>query len=411
MAEVKFYLEKRKDKLTGELVKHNVPILLFYSFNGKRLQYYTGYRIDAIKWDEKGMKVKKNYSEASEINKELIKLTAKIDDIHSKAKALGDNINPDYFKDRLNGKKKEAKNGDLIWEYYQEYIDSLKITLTAKSIINSKLTQKTLEDFSKQRRFSLRYENIDPYFWQEFFDWCYNTNEWNNNYTGTHINKFKAFLNWSVQRGYTTNIDFRKVRSVKENTEIIYLQYEEVLHFYKFKFKDKILSMVRDMYCLGCFTGLRHSDIIKLMPENIQENQIVYRVVKTKQSNIIPLNKYSREILKRNANKHAPYSMLQMKVEPISQILKDAMKEAGLNRTVQIVHFRGAERIDENKPLWDAATFHTSKKTFVTNFLERGGSLTTAMAITGNKSYSVIKRYFKIADKFKAQEMARIFGK
>jgi hypothetical protein len=92
MAEVKFYLEKRKDKLTGELVKHNVPILLFYSFNGKRLQYYTGYRIDAIKWDEKGMKVKKNYSEASEINKELIKLTAKIDDIHSKAKALGDNI-------------------------------------------------------------------------------------------------------------------------------------------------------------------------------------------------------------------------------------------------------------------------------------------------------------------------------
>jgi integrase len=411
MAEVKFYLEKRKDKLTGELITQNVPILLFYSFNGKRLQYYTGYRSDFRKWDEGGMKVKKNYPEASQINNELTKLAGKVIDIHGRAKALGEKITPNYFKDRLNGKKKDAKNGDLIWMYYKEYIDAAKITFTNATLIKSRQTFKAMEEFSRDRKFSMRFDNFDPYFWQEFLDWCYNTKKWNNNYTGTHINKFKAFLNWSVKRGYCTSVEFRKVRSVKENTEIIYLKFEEVMHFYNFEFADKQRELVRDMYCLGCFTGLRHSDIIKLMPENIEEDQIVYRVVKTKQPNIIPLNQYSRAILKKNEGLHSPYCMVQIKVCPISQILKDAMKEAGLTRMVQIVHFRGAERLDESKPLWDAATFHTSKKTFVTNFLERGGNLTTAMAITGNKSYSVIKRYFKIADSFKTTEMQRIFGR
>lgn len=410
MAEVKFYLEKRKDKLSGELNTTNVPILLFYSFNGKRLQYYTGYRIDSQKWDEEKMKVKKNFSESAEINRELNKLTARVEDIHNRAKALGEKVSPEYFKDRLNGKKKDAKNGDLIWKYFDEYLESIKVTHLKTSVTKTTQSRNVLLDFSKERRFPITFDTIDPLFWQEFFDWCFNTKGWFNNYTGIHINKMKAFLNWSVKRGYTTNLEFRKVRKMYENTEIIYLTFEEVQHFLNFDFKDEIRRLVRDMYCLGCFTGLRHSDIIKLLPENIQDNQIVYRVVKTKEPNIIPLNKYSREILKRQENKHTPNCMPQIKIVPISQLLKDAMKEAELNRMVQIIHFRGAERHDESKPLWDAATFHTSKKTFVTNFLERGGSLTTAMAITGNRSYSVIKRYFKIADSFKAKEMARIFG-
>lgn len=410
MAEVKFYLEKRKDKTTGKINTINVPILLFYSFNGKRLQYYSGYRIDASKWDEERMKVKKNYSEAADINRELTKLEAKVEDIHNKAKALGEKVSPEYFRDRLNGKRKDAKNGDLIWDSYKEYLESLKVTHTKKSIQESTRTSIVLKDFSKERRWSMTFDSIDTIFWQEFFDWCYNTKGWFNNYTGTHINKLKAFMNWSVKRGYTTNLEFRRVRRMQENTEIIYLTFEEVQQFLNHKFKKEEYAQMRDLYCLGCFTGLRYSDISRLLPENILNDKIVYRVVKTKEPNIIPLNQYSRKILERNKSIHPIYSMPQIPKVKTSEYLKAAMKEAKLTRVVQIVHFKGAERFEESKPLWDAATFHTSKKTFVTNFLERGGSLTTAMAITGNKSYSVMRRYFKIADTFKAKEMERIFG-
>lgn len=410
MAEVRFYLEKRKDKATGDVNRAKVPILLFYSFESKRLQYYTGERIDAAKWDETAMRVKKNVAEASEINKELNRLVAKVEEIHTKASVLGERLSPEYFKDRLSGRKKEAKNGDLIWPYYQEYLDSLKVTHAAKSIIESTNTRRILKEYSQERRRSMTFDSIDQHFWEDFFDWCYHTRDYNNNYTGTHIDKFKAFLNWSVKRGYNTFMEFRKQRRMWENTEIIYLTYEELQKFLKCKLKDQLHRYVRDMYCLGAFTGLRYSDVIRLQPMNIVDDQIHYRVKKTKQPNIIPLNKYSRMLLDRNKGLHPTHCMPYVGGN-VNGILKGAMKEAGLNRMVQIVHFQGAERKEETKPLWDAATFHTSKKTFITNFLERGGSLTTAMAITGNKSFKVIKRYFKIADSFKAREMARIFGK
>ena len=103
MAEIKFYLEKRKDKETSILITKNVPIFLFYSFNGQRLQYFTGRRIDAAKWDESSMRVKRGYSEASEINRELDKLAVKIKDIKDKAKALDVELSLDYFRENLKG--------------------------------------------------------------------------------------------------------------------------------------------------------------------------------------------------------------------------------------------------------------------------------------------------------------------
>jgi hypothetical protein len=49
---IKFFIEKRKDKSTKQLITLNVPIFLDYSFDSKRLNYYTGLRIDADKWDD-----------------------------------------------------------------------------------------------------------------------------------------------------------------------------------------------------------------------------------------------------------------------------------------------------------------------------------------------------------------------
>ena len=47
---VNFYIEKRKDKNGVPIIK-NVPIHMFFSFDSKRLIYYTGYRVDKSKWN------------------------------------------------------------------------------------------------------------------------------------------------------------------------------------------------------------------------------------------------------------------------------------------------------------------------------------------------------------------------
>ena len=51
-----FCLEKRKKN--GIVVEENMPISMRLTFNGIRINFSTGFRIDAPKWDEAKKRVK-----------------------------------------------------------------------------------------------------------------------------------------------------------------------------------------------------------------------------------------------------------------------------------------------------------------------------------------------------------------
>ena len=412
MAEVKFYLEKRKDKETGKVITKNVPILLFYSFDGQRLQYFTGYRIDALKWDEEKMKVKRGVAEAFEVNKELDKLKTKVNDTHDKAKYLGEELTLEDLRDGLNGKQITADKKSFE-EYLEEYKESSALTKSKATISSIKSAFNILGEFSEDEGMRINFKTITQEFYDKFLDYCFNTKGYKNNYTGNLIKQFKAFLNWATDRGYNTNLDFRKksFKKLTEEPEIIYLTYEELMLLYKYKPKGDInLEYVKDMFCFGCFTGMRYSDIISLIPENIQKETINYRIAKTNESNTIPLNPYTKEILTKYKGKYPNKCLPVVQEKKIGEYLRDLFKEAKLNRKVQKINFQGAKKITETLPLSGAISFHMSKKTFMTNFLAKGGSLLTAMAITGNKDFKTARRYYKVVDTLKADEMAKVFG-
>ena len=160
----------------------------------------------------------------------------------------------------------------------------------------------------------------------------------------------------------------------------------------------------------ACFTGMRYSDILALKSENIQGDFIRYRVVKTGQSNMIPLNKYSKTIINRYKGKIGEKSLPVISEQNTNDYLKELFKKVKLNRKVQKVSFQGAKTTKITAPLSEIITFHISKKTFMTNFLAKGGSLLTAMSITGNKDFKTAKRYYKVVDSLKSDEMAKVFG-
>ena len=180
---------------------------------------------------------------------------------------------------------------------------------------------------------------------------------------------------------------------------------------YNFNLKKfKKLDAIRDLFCFGCFTGMRLSDILALSHENVHEGKILFRVEKTEQSNFIPLNSYTKAIIKKYAKKFPNKSLPSYSEGFINEQLKELFKKVEINRKVQLTHFQGAKKIKKVEPLSEIVTFHMSKKTFMTNFLAKGGSLITAMSITGNKDFKTAKRYFKVVDSLKAEEMAKVFG-
>jgi site-specific recombinase XerD len=413
ITEAKFYLEKRKNKETGNLITTNVPIFLFYSFEGKRLQYFTGYRIDAILWDEKQMKVKKGFDNSADINRELGKLKTRVEEIHDKAKALNENLTIEEFRERIKGDKpvKVKKNFS---QYLEEYLESSKLTKGAGTMraINSSFN--IFNEFAKEKNIRLDFKNITQEFYDLFLNYCFNDKDYKNAYTGKLIKDLKSFLNWATERGHNSHLDFRKksFKKLTEEPEIIYLTYDELMKLYNHNFKSNpSWEQIRDVFCFGCFTGMRFSDIASLAPEHIQSDFINFRVVKTSQNNTIPLNPYSKKILAKYKGKFLNKCLPVISEANTNEYLKDLFGSIGLNRKVQKINFQGAKRIELTAPLCEVITFHISKKTFMTNFLAKGGSLITAMSITGNKDFKTAKRYFKVVDSLKADEMTKVFGK
>jgi integrase len=376
--EAKFYLEKRKDKQTGELIIRNVPIFLFYSFGGKRLQYFSGFRVDALLWDEKAMKVKRNSNDAADINRELGKLKSKIEEIHDTAKALKEELTIELFRERIKGEQAPKAKKDFL-TCLDEYLESSKITKGEGTMRAIKSSFNSFKEFAKFTRTKLDFSNITQDFYDSFLNYCF---------------------------------DERSFKKLTEEPEIIYLTYDELMSLYNYNLKGNTkLEQVRDVFCFACFTGMRYSDIAALAPEHIQKDYINYRVVKTSQNNMIPLNPYTHKLLSKYKGKLNDRCLPVISESNTNDYLKELFGEIELNRKVQKINFQGAKRIAVTAPLCEVITFHISKKTFMTNFLARGGSLLTAMSITGNKDFKTAKRYYKVVDSLKSDEMAKVFGK
>ncbi len=425
--QVKFYLEKRKDKDTGELITVNVPILLFYSFGSGRLQYYTGLRIDAVLWNEDEMRAElpKNIkldkiqakdfaTKIKEINTKLKSLEVRVEEIRKKAEGRDEELTIGLFKEHLRTEK-PIKGNKTFAECLVEYIDSSRLTKGKGTMRAINSTFNILKEFSKDTNSRLEFNNITQEFYDKLLDYCFKKKEYKNNYTGKLIKDLKAFLNWATERGYNKKLDFRRksFKKLSEEPEIIFLTWEELMKLYKHKFKkgEERLEQIRDVFCFACFTGMRYSDLVGLEYEHIQNDFIVYRVVKTGQNNTIPLNSYSSAILKKYNKKIPGGKCLPVISEQnTNDYLKELLEKLKFNRKVQQIHFQGAQRIKTILPLHEAVTFHVSKKTFMTNFLAKGGSLLTAMSITGNKDLKTARRYYKVVDSLKAEEMARVFG-
>ena len=105
---VKFRLETRYQATEKgkELITENVPIYLFFNFDGKQLRYYTGYRIDRSKWNPETERVKRNVfnkigESATDINNHLREIETHVTDIYDGQKALKKNPTVSFVRDEL----------------------------------------------------------------------------------------------------------------------------------------------------------------------------------------------------------------------------------------------------------------------------------------------------------------------
>jgi integrase len=402
MATVNFYLDKPKSKTPTQ-------IFLFFSFKGKRIKVYTGERIPPKYWDEKNQKVKTAYTGSDEINAGLKKLDEDINRIYREAKILGKPLTTEHIKEVLlsGGTASDEK------AFFVAFTEFLKIAKTTKAVQTVKSFQTTynhLKGFEKHTGKKITFATIDLPFGENLNEYLLTEVKLANNTIAKIFKNLKTFLTDSAVRGFNTKMEYRKFKIQREDKEVVFLSWNELMAVYNAKLTLKTLEKVRDVFCFGCFTGMRYSDIYNLRPENIKEDEIIIRTQKTKEVNSIPLNNFSKAILDKYASgigKALPvYSNQKM-----NEHLKSIGKLAKLDEIVSLTYFRGAERVEISCPKHELLTTHIARKTFITNSLQMGMRTEVLKSITGHKSERAFKRYYKIVDEFKKSEMQRVWDR
>ena len=97
--------------------------------------------------------------------------------------------------------------------------------------------------------------------------------------------------------------------------------------------------------------------------------------------------------------------------QKFNEYIKKCCKEAEINILVTITRYIGQRRVDKTAPKYEFITSHTARKTFVTNSLILGMKEIVIRNITGHKKESSFRRYVKIAEDFKRQEMDSTWNK
>lgn len=289
---MKITFELRKEKMNQNGL---IPIQLVVRYNGKRIRKNTGHSVLEQHWN--GHRIKPNLKKEKEnnyqlINQDLQELEEKVSKLFLYLKANDIPFSIEKFNELFEKKEELSRNTFDFFKCFDEYINKGKLTKTPNTIKGQTTIKNYLELFCEKNGITLSFDKIDGDFFESLRDYSFEIKKMKQNYFAKVIKVLKSFLNWATEKGYNTNREFEKFKAAEHDIDIVYLTFEELMTLYEKEFDSDKLSHVRDFYCMGCFTGLRFSDLSKLHLANISEDHIILSIQKTKtQNHAIKLNK------------------------------------------------------------------------------------------------------------------------
>ena len=418
-----FTLESRKKD--GVLIVENVPIRMRVNFASKRIEFTTGYRIDAAKWDSDKQRVRngctnKLKQSASEINASLLGYYTEVQEIFRKFEVEEIVPTPEQIKEAFNAlhnpieieevpPRKSTPNA--FYKVFDEFVRDCGR--------QNDWTDSTYEKFAAVKnhlmnfRTELTFDFFDEKGLNDYVTYLRDIKEMRNSTIGKQLSFLKWFLRWAFKKGLHQNNAYDSYKPKLKSTQkkIIFLTWEELNKLREFEIPaaKQALDRVRDVFLFQCFTGLRYSDVFNLRRSDIKGDHIEVTTVKTSDSLIIELNKHSKAIL----DKYKDVAFEDDKVLPVitNQKMNDYLKElaelAGIDEPVRQTYYRGNERIDEVTPKYALLGTHAGRRTFICNALVLGIPPQVVMKWTGHSDYKAMKPYIDIADDIKANAMSK----
>ncbi len=398
LAQIQFLLNRQKQNKEGMF-----PIVMHVTFNSERVRKSTGQKTLEAHWHEKHQQVKEPrksepYNDYDLINSELDKMYSKAKSILKHATFNEIPLSKEYFESEWNSKYAKTLKEKPFVEYFEQFIEVQKPLKAKRTITGYNTSLNFMKDYMEYSGKKITLDNFDMDLFEGLREYAYTIRGLSDNTFSTTFKRYKTLMGWALQKGYHNNTRFKGFKTPEKPREIICLYEDELFELYHYEFKNKRLDKVRDIYCFGCFTGLRFSDIIDLKDEHITGDEIQKVIVKTKEFKRIPLNKFALEILQKYKDLITPLPKISS--QKFNDYIKEACKEVGIDTPTLVTRFSGNEVIRKTVPKHELITSHTARKTFTTNSLIFGMNESVVKEITGHKKDENFRRYVKLAESY-----------
>ncbi|MBI2272261.1 MAG: phage integrase SAM-like domain-containing protein [Bacteroidetes bacterium] len=408
---VRFYLKRPNgDRISG--------IYAQLHFNQTVFKYYLLEKVHPEDWNFKtqrarsGVRSKKNL----EFNQRLNYVATKISDAFYNYQNTheGRPPVPKVFRELLDeifDKKSQARidreTSISFWGFLTNLIERMEsgsrvhlkrgTPLANSTIKNMRNLKNHLQSYEVYSSRKLVFDSIDMRFYYGFIDYLTKVKKANINSIGKLITNIKIVMREALELGYTNNMCFthRRFRSSSVESETVYLNEKEINEMQELDLTDnKRLERVRDLFIVGCYTGLRYSDLAQVTTEKIDNGILTVCQIKTGEYVHIPLQMVVKEIIAKYEGK-LPEAISNQK---FNEYLKDVCKCCGLlKRVVSVKSFVAGKRILLTKPKYFFVTSHTARRSFATNeYLARDIQTAEIRAITGHKTDESFYKYIRV---------------
>lgn len=410
MFNVKYNL--RQPKSTTE-----TPVFAVIRYNKLRIVFPIGLKINPKYWDSVNQKAKQTakFEIFPEFNRSLESKKNAITEAYMRYLYENDNKPPtinelrELLNEQLRPEMAPEKVDDFL-VYYKRFITNLSHKINTKTslpispytILGHKRTLSLLKDFKSK----IPFEKIDLNFYYDFLEYLKTKHTFSINTMGRHIKSMKTVL-FEASEDYKNVFVSKRFKSFSEETTAIYLTENELEAIELLDLSsNKKLSKVRDFFLLGCWTGLRFSDLLKLKPENILNNSIQIKAQKTNKTFVTPILPPARRVLDKYIHEGKQGVPPGMSNQKLNEYVKElGEKIPALHTKISVTESKGRLKVTTDVFKYNMISSHTARRSFATNQFKSGAGIASIMAATGHKTQTEFFKYIRMSPDEHVQQL------
>ena len=407
--------KKRKDDKFGY-------IRLVFRYNDQELLYPIYQGLEVKYWDnKKGETIynKKHGQTYVDLNKEIRAIKEQTETIYND----NPNISTKAFKlelDYFTGKKKrprqDGKKHLAFFGFIESYIEEEKNKANNKRGTWKKFitVYGNLQDYAKDKDKKIDWQDIDWNFRDDFINWMYQEpRKFSINNAAKVLEVVKQFMNVGLRRKYHSNTTHQEPKFGEQRVKLeskLILTFKELKELIALDLSSKPRwEKVRDIFIVGCYTGLRFSDWHKISDSIIideGEKMLEILTTKTKQLVVIPILEELQKILDKYDDQLPNFSS-----QEFNRIIKLVCQEVLGEKTYLKTFSESGLKKSETKLCYKDVSSHCARRSFATNFYELGVSPSELMLITGHATEKQFFEYIVLNKRKQAKKFKRLVAR